>query len=194
VEHQVQAAAVLTPVMTARRHLDVYRDAAPAITTCRVEGPVIVDPAVELLAPVPLDLLRDARDELGASEVALGSRAWEVFRRLDGLRSDRPVRVWIYASHNPAQPVPPSATWSALYMRQVESIGGAHPQSARYRSTLARPEDGIAFWAIYWHVVELTELPPNRYRPVAEMQGLGQRRPYGHPFEPEGPMLIEPVG
>jgi hypothetical protein len=152
------------------------------------------DLGVEMLAPVPLDLLLDARATFGESEFALGSRAWEVFRRLDGLAAGTPVRVWIYASHHPDQPKPSSATWTARYLRTVESVGGAHPESERYRSPLARPEDDLAYWAVYWHVDHLRELAPDERRFVSSMQGHGQPRPYGHPFEPEGPTLIEPVG
>jgi hypothetical protein len=50
---------------------------------------------VELLAPVPLDLLQDGLAFAGDDELALGSRAWGVFRRLDEIRDGRPVRVWI---------------------------------------------------------------------------------------------------
>jgi len=78
--------------------------------------------------------------------------------------------------------------------RTVESVGGAHPDSERYRSPLARPEDHDAYWAVYWHVDHVRELEPAEWRPVATMQGLGQPRTYGHAFEPEGPTLIEPVG
>lgn len=161
-------------------------------TTDREAG---VDPFVELLAPVPLNLLRDAYKSFGAGEFALGSMAWEVFRHLDELRLDRPVRVWIYASHHEDQPVPVSATWTARYLRTVEAVyGGAHPESGTYRSPLARPEDGLSYWAVYWHVDQLRELPSEERRPVAKMQGLDKRLPYGHRFEPHGPILIEPVG
>jgi len=54
-----------------------------------------VEPFVELLAPVPLDLLQDGLAFAGDDELALGSRAWGVFRRLDEIRDGRPVRVWI---------------------------------------------------------------------------------------------------
>ena len=157
-------------------------------------GPDAEDPFVELLAPVPLDLLQDASDAFGTGEFALGSRAWLVFDHLDKLRADRPVRVWIYASHHNDQPVPLSATWTARYLRTVRSVGGAHPESERYRSPEARPEDHHAYWAVYWHVDQLRELRSGERRPVAGMQGLDQPRLYGHPFEPEGPMLIKPVG
>ena len=151
------------------------------------------EPTVEVLAPVPLDLLLDARDHFSGRELALGSRAWEVFRRLDAIRTDHAVRVWIYASHNPDQPSPASATWTAYYVRCVDSMGGAHPDSEHFRSPIARPEDGLAYWAIYWHVEGLRQLEASEYQPVSQMRGLDQRKPYGRPFEPEGPILIEPV-
>ena len=152
-----------------------------------------VDPFVELLAPVPLDLLRDGLAFARDGELALGSRAWEVFRRLDEIRAGRPVRVWIYASHDPERLSVASVTWTARYLRTIESRGGGHPESERYRSPLARPEDDLGHWAVYWHVDGLRELAPTERRPMANMQGFGQPRPYGHPFEPEGPILIEPV-
>lgn len=152
-----------------------------------------VTPIIELLAPVPLDLLQNGLAFAGDGELALGSRAWEVFRHLDEIRDGRPVRVWIYASHNPDQPTARSATWTARYVRTIESRGGAHPESARYRSPIARPEDDLAYWAVYWHVDGLHELAPADYKSVARMQGYEQPKPYGHPFEPEGPILIEPV-
>jgi hypothetical protein len=65
----------------------------------------------------------------------------------------------------------------------------------RYRpaTTAAYAGDNQGWWAIFWHVTELRELRPNERVAVARMTGLGKRRPYGHPFQPEGPMLIEPV-
>ena len=151
----------------------------------------LVEATVELLAPVPLDLLVDARDHFGEREFAFGSRAWEVFRRLDLIRSEHAVRVWIYASHNADQPRPVSATWAAYYVRSVDSIGGAHPDSEHFRSPLARTEDGLGHWAIYWHVEGLRQLDAAEYRPVSRMRGVDQRKPYARPFEPEGPILID---
>ena len=75
-----------------------------------------VSSTVELLAPVPADLLLDASEFAGEREVAFGSRAWEVFRELDAIRGGDPVRVWIYASHDPERPLPPTATWTGRYV------------------------------------------------------------------------------
>lgn len=57
---------------------------------------------VALLAPVPLEFLIEGIavcDRQG--KVAFGSRAWEIFRKLDELRNGQPVDVYIYASHSP---------------------------------------------------------------------------------------------
>jgi hypothetical protein len=105
------------------------------------------------------------------------------------------VRVWLYASWNNDQPVPLSATWSALYIGHVESKGGAHPQGMRYRppTTAAYADDNEGWWAIFWHVTGLRELPAAERVPITTMTPWKGRRPCGHPFEPEGPILIAPV-
>jgi hypothetical protein len=154
---------------------------------------ISVSNAVELLAPVPADLLQDASAFANDGEVAFGSRAWEVFRELDFIRGDRPVRVWIYASHDPERPLPPTVTWAARYVRHIESIGGAHPEGKRYRSERALLEQDIAYWAVYWHVDNLRQLDPSEWRPTSDFRGYGKPAPYQRPFEPEGPLLVEPT-
>jgi hypothetical protein len=52
---------------------------------------------VALLAPVPLQHLRSGQTKAECEgRVAFGSRAWEVFRKLDALREGMPVDVFIY--------------------------------------------------------------------------------------------------
>ncbi len=148
---------------------------------------------VELLAPVPADLLQDASAIAGEREVAFGSRTWEVFRDLDAIRGGDPVRVWIYASHDPEQPLPPTATWTGRYVRHLESTGGAHPEGDRHRSPKALLEQDIAYWTVYWHVDNLLRLDPSEWRPTSDFQGYGKEAPYKRPFEPEGPLLVEPA-
>lgn len=155
-----------------------------------------VAPTVELLAPVPVEHLRSGLAVLEHEPyLALGSRAWEPFAALDRERADRPVRVWLYASWNDDQPVPLSATWSALYVGHVESKGGAHPEGMQYRppTTAAYPDDNEGWWAVFWHVTGLRELSAAERVPIATMTPWKGRKPYGHPFEPEGPILIAPV-
>jgi hypothetical protein len=90
--------------------------------------------------------------------------------------------------------VPLSATWRGLYVGQVEARGGAHPEGLRYRPpTTAQYPDDEGYWAIYWHLADMRELTPEERIPIADMTGWRAKRPYGHPFEPEGPILIKPV-
>lgn len=94
-------------------------------------------------------------------------------------------------------PVPrQSASWTGLYVGQVESIGGSHPDGMRFRpeSTAKYAEDNERWWAIFWHVVDLRELPKSEWKPVSRMTPLRGKKTYGHPLVPEGPILIQPVG
>jgi hypothetical protein len=156
----------------------------------------MIEPSVELLAPVPVEHLRSGLQVLEREPfIALGSRAWQVFRELDLQRDDRAVRVLIYASWHEDQPVPLSATWTRLYVGQVEANGGAHPEGMRFRpqTTAQYAGDNEGYWAIFWHLADLRELAPAERIPVAEMTGWRDKRPYGHPFEPEGPIIIQPI-
>lgn len=146
-----------------------------------------------LLAPVPLQHLRDGKDVAAtAGRVAFGSRAWKLFRELDKLRKGLPVDVYIYASHSDDQ-LRFVASWHGHYVGHVESIGGAHPEGMRYRppSTGAYVADNLGHWAIFWEVEHLAELPPERHLRIGDMMGFGKRQQYGNGFAPESPMLIE---
>src|SRR5713101_8371343 len=115
---------------------------------------------VALLAPVPLEHLLDARTVCETQgKVAFGSRAWEVLRELDVLRHGLPVDVYIYPSHTD-QPLSLEASWQAVYIRQVDSDGGAHPQGMQFRppSTAKYPSDNEGFWAIFWEVTNLRQI------------------------------------
>lgn len=147
---------------------------------------------VALLAPVPLDHLTDGALVAEAQgKVAFGSRAWEVFRRLDGLRNGLPVDVWIYASHA-HEGGAPKVTWHARYVGHVEAVRGAHPAGAKYRppSTTDGGEDTANYWAIFWEVQGLRRLAPAEVVPVTDFQGLDRRSRYAARFVPEGPLLV----
>lgn len=148
---------------------------------------------VALLAPVPLEHLIDGQT-VAASEgrVAFGSRAWEVFRELDGLRKGQLVDVYIYASHTEGPRVF-EVTWHAEYIGQVDSIAGAHPAGMRYRppSTGKYPSDNEGHWAVFWEVQNLRQLPEGSRLRLADLAGFGKRRAYRRGFVPEGPLLIE---
>jgi hypothetical protein len=147
---------------------------------------------VALLAPVPLAHLTDGAavaNEKG--KVAFGSRAWEVFRRLDGLRDGLPVEVWIYASHAHVGG-PPKATWRARYIGHVETPTGAHPDGSKFRppSTTEGGEDKAGHWGLFWEVEDLRELAPQEAMLVTRFQGFDRKSRYAKLFVPEGPLLV----
>jgi hypothetical protein len=148
---------------------------------------------IALLAPVPLQHLVSGRP-MCASEgrVAFGSRAWQIFRELDSLRHGLPVDVYLYASHADGTGLL-EASWQARYIGHVESLGGAHPLGMKYRppTTAQYAKDSSGKWAVFWEVEDLRELAPAQRLALGAFTGFGQRKPYGKPFVPEGPILVE---
>lgn len=147
---------------------------------------------VALLAPVPFEHLEDGAEVCRREgRVAFGSRAWEVFRKLDHLRNGLPVEVYIYASHDPG-PRRLAVSWHALYIGHVEGQNGAHPHGMRFRppSTGKYLDDNRGFWAVFWEVEDLNLLPEDKYIPTGRLCGLGKKKNYGTNFVPEGPILI----
>ena len=153
---------------------------------------------VSLLAPVPIMHLNSATDVCEQNgRVAFGSRAWEVFRKLDEAAGGEPCDVLIYASHDsPVPGVLPKATWRATYLRHLDSRGGAHPDGMKYRppTTSNYASDNVGHWAIFWEVTDLRLLSPEGCIPMSELRGDGKRDNYVSSFRPEGPLIIEPIG
>ena len=149
--------------------------------------------SVALLAPVPEEhLLSGAVVCATEGKVAFGSRAWQVFRRLDEMRSGVPVDVYLYASH--AGPGgPPLVTWHSRYVRHMDSVGGAHLEGMRYRppSTAKYENDNAKHWAVFWEVEDLRELGPGERIPIKDLCGLDKPNAYASNFVPEGPLLIQ---
>ena len=147
---------------------------------------------IALLAPVPLAHLLDGRDVCQREgRVAFGSRAWEVFRKLDAERLSSAVDVYIYASHQTGRGH--ETSWSARYVGHCDSVGGAHPAGMRYRppSTGMSPSDNEGHWAIFWEVEDLQEVGAEGRHALRSFTPFGKRRPYGRQFVPEGPLLVE---
>ena len=151
-----------------------------------------VEPTVAILAPVPRDVLNDAHRWKPGGEVAFGTRAGMVFAELEAMRASHRVRVFIYASHDETAPRPRRVTWSGEYVGLEEGVGGRHPDEATYRSPLAR-EDGLDYWLVFWHVIGLRQLSEHEQTLISTIRGHGRRTPYSRSFEPEGPLLIEPI-
>jgi hypothetical protein len=149
-------------------------------------------PAIALLAPVPIEHLRDAVEVCKAQgKVAFGSRAWDVFRQLDAEVNGTPVDVYIYASMDPsAERI--EVCWHARYIGHVESRGGAHPEGMRFRppSTAKYAADNKGHWAVFWEVDHLRELAPEERLPVGQFIGYGSAKAYKRSFVPEGPLLV----
>ena len=147
-----------------------------------------------LLAPVPEEHLEGALEICGGEgKVAFGSRAWEVFRKLDELIDDGKTRVFIYASHSKVPTTPPKVTWRGTYIGHLESRGGAHPDGMKFRppSTLKYPTDNQGFWAVFWEVTGLVRLDKENWLPINELSGLEKDKPYISGFIPEGPLIIQ---
>jgi hypothetical protein len=148
---------------------------------------------VALLAPIPRVYLPEGQLLCQLQgKAAFGSRAWEVFRELDGLRHGLPIDVYIYASHAD----PPSdleASWRAIYIGHVDSQGGAHPEGMKFRprSTSKHPNDNQGWWAVFWELTDMHEIPKAKRIRIADFTGYGKRSSYKHAFIPEGPLLVE---
>lgn len=146
---------------------------------------------VALLAPVPQVYLPEGQLLCQSQgKAAFGSRAWEVFRELDVLRHGLPVDVYIYASHSDSNL---EASWRAVYIGHVEGLDGAHPDGMRFRppSTSKHPNDNHGWWAVFWELTDMHEIPkPQRIR-IVDFTGYGKRHSYKRAFIPEGPLLVE---
>jgi hypothetical protein len=152
-----------------------------------------VHPSVALLAPVPLGHLESGLEVCsGQGKVAFGSRAWEVFRELDAVRVGLQVDVYIYASWAGPQEVR-AASWRAVYVGHVVSVGGGHPDGMRFRppTTEQNESDNAGHWAVFWEVRDLRRLDAEQFLPTGQFTGRGKKRAYRDNFAPEGPLLVE---
>lgn len=57
-------------------------------------------------------------------KVAFGSMASEIFRKIDELRGNQAVEVFIYANHAAARNLHSQVTWHGLYIGHVHSRSG----------------------------------------------------------------------
>lgn len=145
-----------------------------------------------ILAPVPQEHLVSGMpiaQEKGF--VAFGSRKWELFRKIDEMRGDKPVPVLIYASHeddNPALSF--RIRWGGWYIGSEESGDGRHSLGMEHRppTTAKYESDNRGHWAVFWHVRDLFELPQDQQMPISALQTFkgGWRKD----APPRGPELV----
>jgi hypothetical protein len=148
-----------------------------------------------LLAPVPEEHLRSGLITLQqVDKVAFGSRAWEVFRKLDSLiEPAKKCEALVYASDASIVTSSPMVTWRATYVGHTESVNGRHRDGMKYRpeSTGAYTRDNQGHWAIFWEVEDLCPMEKSEYLPIAELLGYDQPRRYLKNFIPRGPLVVE---
>src|SRR4051794_2502823 len=110
---------------------------------------------VAILAPVWLQHLEEGRQICQLhGRVALGTQSLDLFARLDGMRGDRPVDVYIYAAGAKAGG-DPAVTWKGKYVGCVEATQGKHPQGDLLRPKSTETDTD---WEGFWEVGDLAEL------------------------------------
>lgn len=145
-----------------------------------------------ILAPVPLEHLQSGLEvETREAFIAYGTRKWELFQQVDALREGGRVAILIYPSHeDEAAKTTFIVSWFGWYIGQEHSRNGAHSLGMRHRpkSTAKYPNDNRGYWASFWHVVGLRELPPDKRMPIGKIQGFkgGWRKT----APPRGPELV----
>lgn len=156
------------------RSVKIDIEAPSSIAVWRNENNPGVGEDVALLAPVPImHLSSGLRTVADVGRVAFGSRAWELFARLDEMLKGQPCKVYIYASYE--EIVSKSrVSWTATYLQTRESRGGAHPDRLKYRpeSTLKDPADNLGHWAVFWEVTDLRSLNRDEMIPINRFRGL----------------------
>ncbi|WP_419906231.1 hypothetical protein [Hoeflea sp.] len=141
-----------------------------------------------ILAPVPEKHLISGKAVCEAEgEVAFGSKNWELFRTIDDKRGDAAVPVLIY----PSKAAPSyKVQWVGLYVRHVDSRHGTHPDKMKFRpqSTEKYPPDNKDYWAVFWHVAKLEQLPKLKWLPISNVKSIkgGWRKN----APPHGPVLV----
>lgn len=149
---------------------------------------------IALLAPVPKEHLDEGKKTAFAKgKVAFGSRAYNVFVKLDEERGDKPVDVYIYESYGEGR-YDFRISWHAIYRKYEAAINGAHPDKMTYRplSTAKYPGDNEGGdWLLFWEVDSLEEIPEKDRAHVGTFVPYGKKKPYGNSFVPREPMLIK---
>ena len=144
---------------------------------------------IALLAPAPKEHLVDGNHTaLTMGKVAFGSRAYDVFLKLEQVRGGKPVDVYIYESSEGDFRV----AWHARYLGYVGAVNGAHPDGMKFRpaSTAKYPGDNEGGdWLLFWEVESLHEIPEENRVHVGSFTPFGKKKPYGNSFVPRGPML-----
>ena len=115
--------------------------------------------------------------------VAFGGDANKLFKKLDKLRGDDDVDVYIYASQSGGEPA--EVSWHARYVLSVDSQSGAYPNPKHRPGPALQDTD----WTLFWVVEDLKPLQPPIG--IGKLTGLRKKEPYKPRFRPRGPVLIK---
>lgn len=148
---------------------------------------------IALLAPVPKEHLDDGKTTATTNgKVAFGTRAYDVFLKLEQEREGKPVEVYIYESEgNGAYNF--RVSWHARYLGYAPASNGAHPDGMKFRpaSTAKYVGDNEGGdWLLFWEVDRLEEIPESERMHVGEFVAYAKKKPYGNSFAPRGPILV----
>lgn len=155
--------------------------------------------ALAILAPIPEKHLISGLQAITAQydtdeppqqppRVAFGSMDFEVFRKADELRGDKPLTVFIYASDSKeSQSLTPMVSWKAVYVKHSPSRRGRYAGPAQYRPASAATDPPT--WAVFWEVQELERMKIPLA--IANFKGVDQKANYKSRFIPDGPLLVQ---
>jgi hypothetical protein len=137
--------------------------------------------------------LKDGKDVCRThGKVAFGTRAWEVFQKLDQIRDGAPVNAYIYASHDPASERL-EISWLGRYVHYQPTTNGRHP-NPQFRPPSTREEDKVfdikTSWVGFWELDQLEILPDHERLVTGSFIGYDTGKQYKKNFVPEGPTLI----
>ncbi len=140
------------------------------------------------LEAIAAQLSSDENLSEGLPKLALGSMAFEIFRKADEQRKERDVEVLIHAADSQEdQPINPEVRWRARYIRHLPSRNGRYPGKPHFQPQTTKATRPT--WAVYWELQELEKLKISI--PIGSLQGLGQKNNFKPRFIPEEPVLME---
>jgi len=141
-----------------------------------------------LLTPVPeIHLVEGLEVCRRRGKVAFGSQAWAVFDELDNIAGPG-ASVLIYASMT-SRLGAPAIGWTGKYQQYVTSRAGSHPARARFRPASCKDEDASGYWAGFYEITDLRELPDDECFLIRSLRAKGGSS-FNDEFIPRGPVIL----
>lgn len=99
----------------------------------------------------------------------------ELFRKVDELRGGASIPVLIYPSHEDVLAEESFIVcWTGWYIGCEESGNGKHSKGMTHRppTTEQYTPDNQGYWAVFWRIRELRELPQAQQLPISAIQTI----------------------